>query len=148
MLTRRYRLSLLATALSVTACNWVFVTSSLPDFERFKPVRSLCEVISSETGPDALVGYYRIAYPSMAFYLHKPIFEYSRQEEIEAALSSDNEVFCLMSSSEFDALQQRLPQTRVLASCPTFQVKLKVLLKRAEPPRVVLITNKGGASVP
>jgi 4-amino-4-deoxy-L-arabinose transferase-like glycosyltransferase len=148
LLTRRYRVSLLATALTVAGCNWVFVTSSLPDFERFKPVRSLCEVISSEAGPDALVGYYRAAYPSMVFYLHRPIFEYKHQEEIEAALSSDQEVFCLMSSSEFDVLQQRVPQTRVLASHPTFHVKLKVLLETAEPPRVVLITNKGGASVP
>jgi len=145
---RKYQVAVLATALSVTACNWVFVALALPDFERFKPVRSLCEVISTEAGPDALVGYYRTAYPSMVFYLHRPIFEYYHQEEIEAAFSSGKEVFCLMSSSEFAALQQRIPQSRVLASTPTFQVKLNVILDRAEPPRVVLITNKGGASVP
>ena len=144
----RYQSALLATALSVSACNWVFVTLALPDFERFKPVRSLCEVISTEAGPDALVGYYRTAYPSMVFYLHRPIFEYYHQDEIEAAFSSGKEVFCLMSSSEFVALQPRIPQGRVLASNPTFQVKLNVILDRAEPPRVVLITNKGGASVP
>lgn len=144
----RYQSALLATALSVSACNWVFVTLALPDFERFKPVRSLCEVISTEAGPDALVGYYRTAYPSMVFYLHRPIFEYYHQDEIEAAFSSGKEVFCLMSSSEFVALQPRIPQSRVLASNPTFQVKLNVILDRAEPPRVVLITNKGGASVP
>jgi 4-amino-4-deoxy-L-arabinose transferase-like glycosyltransferase len=144
----RYRAALLATALSVASCNWVFVTFALPDFERFKPVRSLCKVISTEAGPDALVGYYRTAYPSMVYYLHRPIFEYYHQEEIEAAFSSGKDVFCLMSSSEFEALKPRLPQSRVLASNPTFQVKLNVILERAEPPRVVLITNKGGASVP
>ena len=148
LLLKRYRFALVATALSVTACNWAFVTLALPDFERFKPVRSLCEAISTEASHDALVGYYRTAYPSMVFYLHRPIFEYYHQEEIEAAFASGKEVFCVMSSSEFAALQPRIPQSRVLASNPTFQVKLNVILDRAEPPRVVLITNKGGAGVP
>jgi len=148
LLFKRYKFAMVTTALSVVACNWAFVTIALPDFERFKPVRSLCEVISAEAGTDALVGYYRTAYPSMVFYLHRPVFEYYYQEEIEAAFSSGKEVFCLMSSSEFAALQERIPQSRVLASNPTFQVKLNVILERAEPPRVMLITNKVGAGVP
>jgi 4-amino-4-deoxy-L-arabinose transferase-like glycosyltransferase len=147
-LIRKLRIGLLATAVSVAACNWAFVTKALPDFERFKPARPLCEVISSEAGPEALVGYYRTAFPSMVFYLHRPIFEYYHAEEIESAFSSDKEVFCLMSASEFAALQQKIPQARVLASNPTFQVKLNVLLERADLPRVVLITNRGGAGVP
>jgi 4-amino-4-deoxy-L-arabinose transferase-like glycosyltransferase len=144
----RMRSAILATALSVTVCNWVFVTLALPDFERFKPVRSLCEVISSEAGPDALVGYYRTAYPSMVFYLRRPIFEYYHEPEIEAAFSSGNEVFCLMTEGEYETFKVRVPvQTRVLASHPIFQVKLNGILDRVELPRVVLISNKGGANV-
>jgi 4-amino-4-deoxy-L-arabinose transferase-like glycosyltransferase len=148
VLIRKNKTALLVTAMSVTACNWVFVIASLPDFERFKPVRSLCEVIATEAGPDTLVGYYRTAYPSMVFYLHRPIFEYYHQDEIEAAFSSGKEMYCLMSAYEYDALRQRVPDARVLASRPTFQVKLNGILERAEPPRVVLITNKSGVSVP
>jgi len=145
---KRRRSAILATALGVAACNWVFVLWALPDFERFKPVRPLCNIIASEAGPDALVGYYRTAYPSMAFYLRRPIFEFYHQSEIEAAFSSGQEVFCLMTAGEYEAFRARVPaQTRVLASHPIFQVKLNGILDRVELPRVVLISNKGGTNV-
>ncbi len=148
VLVKRTRSAVLATALTVSVCNWVFVLWALPDFERFKPVRSMCEVIASEAGPDALVGYYRTAYPSMVFYLRMPIFEYYHQDEIEAALISGKEVFCLINAAEYEALRARMPvQTRVLASHPIFQVKLNGILDRVELPRVLLISNKGGTNV-
>ena len=145
---RRLRSAILATALTVAVCNWAFVCWALPDFERFKPVRPLCEVITSEAGSDALVGYYRTAYPSMVFYLRRPIFEYYHQPEIEAAFSSGKEVFCVMTEAEYEVFRVRVPvQTRVLASHPIFQVKLNGILDRVELPRVVLISNKGGTNV-
>ena len=148
VLAKRMRFAVLATALTVAVCNWVFVLWAIPDFERFKPVRSLCDVIASEAGPDALVGYYKTAYPSMVFYLRRPIFEYYLEGEIEAALSSGKEVFCLMTAAEYEVLRARVPvQTRVLASHPIFQVKLNGILDRVELPRVLLISNKGGTNV-
>ena len=140
--------AILTIALTVTVCNWAFAYCSLPDFERFKPVRPLCEVITSEAGADALVGYYRTAYPSMVFYLRRPIFEYYHQPEIEAAFSSGKEVFCVMTEAEYETFKTSVPvQTRVLASHPIFQVKLNGILDRVELPRVVLISNKGGTNV-
>ena len=146
-IVRKWRAALLATALSVAGCNWAFALWALPDFERFKPVRPLCQAIVSIAGPDSLVGYYRTAYPSMVFYLRREVFEYYHQEEIDAVLTSDKEVFCLMSTAEFETLRMRMPQIRVLASHPTFQVKLNGILDRVELPRVVLISNKGGTNV-
>jgi len=140
--------AVIITALTVAACNWVFVLRTLPDFERYKPVRSICEVIASESRPEALVGYYRTAYPSMAFYLRKPIFEVYDQTEIEAAFSSGKEVFCMMTAVDYETIKARLSgQSRVLASRPIFQVKLKGILDRVELPQVVLISNKGGLNV-
>ncbi|HSB11551.1 MAG TPA: glycosyltransferase family 39 protein [Blastocatellia bacterium] len=144
----RVRPAILATAITVTICNWAFASLMLPDFERYKPVRSLCEVIASEASPGDLVGYYQTAYPSMVFYLRRPIFEYYSAGEIESAFSSGKEVFCVMTAVDFEATRARLPaQTRVLASRPIFQVKLRGILDRAEPPQVVLISNKGGTGV-
>jgi 4-amino-4-deoxy-L-arabinose transferase-like glycosyltransferase len=144
----RMRPAILGAALTVAAGNWVFVIRALPDFERFKPVRPLCEVISSVAGPDALVGYYRTASPSMVFYLQRPVFEYYHEAEIEAAFTSGREVFCLMTDSEYEAFKSRVPvQTRMLASHPIFRVKLNSILDRVELPRVVLISNKGGTEV-
>jgi len=143
-LLNRTRAAVLTTALTLAACNWAFALWTLPDFERFKPVRSACEVIASRARPDALVGYYKTAYPSMVFYLRKPIFEYYEPGEIEAAFSSGKEIFCMMTAVEYEAIKARLPaQTRVLASYPILQVKLKSILERVELPQVVLISNKG-----
>ena len=153
------RLAILTTALTVIACNWVFVLWTLPDVERYRPVRALSEVIASQAGPDALVGYYRASYPSMVFYLRRPIFEYValgdpaagrilEKHEIEAAFSSGKEVFCLMTASEYEAIKPLLPaETHVLASHPIFKVKLKGILDRGELPQVVLISNKGGPNI-
>jgi 4-amino-4-deoxy-L-arabinose transferase-like glycosyltransferase len=153
------RLAILTTALTVIACNWVFVLRTLPDIERYRPVRALSEVIASEAGPDALVGYYRASYPSMVFYLRRPIFEYValgdpaaarilEKHEIVAAFSSGREVFCLMTASEYEAIKPLLPaETHVLASHPIFKVKLKGILDRGELPQVVLISNKGGPNI-
>jgi hypothetical protein len=144
VLLKKSRAALLTGALTLAACNWVFVLWTLPDFERFKPVRPACELIASEARPDALVGYYKTAYPSMVFYLRRPIFEYYEQADIEAAFSSGKEIFCLITAVEYEAIKARLPaQTRVLASYPIFQVKLKSVLERVELPQVLLISNKG-----
>lgn len=143
-LLNRTRPAVLTTALTLAACNWVFVLWTLPDFERFKPVRSACQLIASQARPDALVGYYKTAYPSMVFYLRRPIFEYYEQGEIEAAFASGKEIFCMMTAVEYEAIKERLPtQTRVLASYPIFRVKLKSIIERVELPQVVLISNKG-----
>jgi hypothetical protein len=129
------------------ASNYVFLLVTLPDFERYKPVTRVCELISSEARPDALVGYYKAAYPSMAFYLKRPIFEYKEQKDLENTFASGKEVFCLMAASDYETLKEQLPPTvRVLASYPIFKVKLKRILDRVEPPQVVLISNKGGTN--
>lgn len=146
-LLNKTRMAVVATAVTMIACNWVFVLATLPDFERYKPVRSLCEVVASEASSGAMIGYYRTAYPSMVFYLRRPIFEYYAPDEIEAAFSSGKEVFCVLTEGDFQQLRARLPaETRVLASHPILQVKLKGILDRVEPPRVLLISNKGGTS--
>lgn len=139
------RWAVVITALTVGASNWIIVSRTIPDFERYKPVRPLCEIIAAEAGPDSLVGYYRVAYPSMVYYLRRPIFEYSTESEIIGALSSAKEVYCVMTDLEYEAIRAKLPAvTRVLATRPTSQVKLKRVFDRTDQPRVVLISNKGG----
>jgi 4-amino-4-deoxy-L-arabinose transferase-like glycosyltransferase len=147
MLKKRFAV-IAATALTVIFFNWIFVSYTLPDFERFKPVRPLCDVIERSAAPDSLVGYYRIASPSMVFYLRRSIFEYYRPEEIEQAFASGKDVYCLMAAQDYEAIKGTLPvATYVLASRPTFQVKLRGIFDKVEPPQIVLISNKGGADI-
>ena len=145
--SKKTRLAVLTTAFALIACNFIFVVKVLPDLERYRPVRSLCEVISSEANPEALVGYYRAAYPSMVFYLRRPIFEYYLENEIVSAFSSSKEVFCVINARDYEAIRPQLPaETRVLASHPTFQVKLKSILSKGDLPQMLLISNKGGST--
>ncbi len=135
------------TAIAFVTLNWIFALQTLPDFERFKPVRPFCEMIKAEAATDAEVGYYRVAAPSMVYYLRRPIFEYYRPDELQAVFSSGKAVYCLMTLQDYEAIKDSLPApTYILASHPVFQVKLRVVLEKAEPPQVVLISNRDGAS--
>src|SRR6185369_11974623 len=128
--------AVLAVALTVISFNWLFVWRTLPDFERFKPVRPMCERIEAEAPADALVGYYRYAAPSMVFYLRRHVFEYYQPEELLNAFASGRAVYCLLLAEEYDTLKPQLPPTvQVLASRPVFQVKLKFILENKEPPQ-------------
>jgi 4-amino-4-deoxy-L-arabinose transferase-like glycosyltransferase len=144
---KRRRLALLASALALVTVNWVAVLRVLPDFERFKPVLPMCERIAAEAPADALVGYYRYAAPSMTFYLRRQVFAYYEPDELIEAFASGRDVYCLMLAEDYESLKPQLPpQAGVLASRPVFQVKLKFILDKREPPQLLLITNKGGAT--
>jgi 4-amino-4-deoxy-L-arabinose transferase-like glycosyltransferase len=148
MILKRRFAAISAIALTVITFNWVFVSRTLPDLERFKPVRALCEVIERRASPDALVGYYRLASPSMVFYLRRPIFEYYEHEEIERAFASGKEVYCLMTAQDYEDVKGTLPAaTYILASRPVFQVKLKGIFDKVDPPQIVIISNKGGTQI-
>lgn len=143
---RKEMLAIVGLGLTLIIINWVFVLRTLPDFERYKPVRSLCEIIASESSESAMAGYYRIASPSMVFYLQRKIFEYYQADELRTALGSGSEVYCLILGQDYDQIKESLPvATYILASRPVFQVKLKSILDRAEFPQVLLISNKDGA---
>ncbi|HEX5735071.1 MAG TPA: glycosyltransferase family 39 protein [Blastocatellia bacterium] len=147
LLMRKWLPAIAITALTVVTMNWIFTLKTLPDFERFKPVRPFCELIAGRASTDAMIGYYRFASPSMVFYLRRHIFEYYQPQELQAAFSSGKDVYCLMTLQDYEAIKDSLPaQTYILASRPVFQVKLKVVLEKTEPPQVVLISNRDGAS--
>ena len=108
----------------------------------------LCTAINEAASADALVGYYRYAAPSMVFYLRRPIFEYYEPRELRTALATGEQVFCIISETDYLQLRDTLPaKTYVLASRPIFRVKLKSILDRVEPPQVLLISNRVEQSV-
>jgi 4-amino-4-deoxy-L-arabinose transferase-like glycosyltransferase len=142
-LRRKNFASLASIAIIFVSFNFIFVLRTLPDFERYKASRALSEVIGKQADDEALVGYYKVALPSMAFYLRRQIFEYYKPEELVEAFASNKKVFCILSGEEYEAIKSLLPiDTRILASRPVFQVKLRSLLDRRELPQVVLISNK------
>jgi hypothetical protein len=90
-----------------------------------------------------MIGYYRLATPSMVFYLRRSIFEYYAEEDVISAFSSEREVYCLMTESDYDAMKASLPPgTYILAVRPLFQVKLRGIFERKRGTQAVLVTNK------
>jgi 4-amino-4-deoxy-L-arabinose transferase-like glycosyltransferase len=149
LLLDRGRLAVTIIAFTFVGINWVFVVRTLPDFEKYKPVRALCEVIRGEAQPVARVGYYRTASPSMVFYLRRQIFEYYQPEQLQELFSMGEEVYCVMAEQDYEAVKDTIASpTIVLARRPTFQVKFKTILDGKKTPQVLLITNKLGAKTP
>ncbi len=147
--TRRRFAAIVSLAVAAALINWLFVIKTLPDFERFKPVRAMCETIKAQAGEEASAGYYKFASPSMVFYLRRQIFEHYSEDELAREFSSGKEVYCIMREQDYEAIKQHLPTpTYVLATRPVFQVKLKGIFDRDGLPQVVLISNKGGTSSP
>jgi hypothetical protein len=147
LVVRKEFAAVAATAITFAALNWVFVVRTLPDFERYKPVREACRAINARSEPDAEVGYYRYASPSMVFYLERRIFECYDRQELESILASGREVYCLMTAADYEDVRASLPvSTYILASYPVFQVKLISIFERTEIPQVVLISNRSGIS--
>jgi hypothetical protein len=79
----------------------------------------------------------------MAFYLQRPVFEYSDAESLRSTFASGEEVYCLMTAEDYDAVRSSLPgPTYVVARRPLFDVKLRTLLEGTALPDIVLVSNR------
>ena len=85
------------TYLLVSLMSWIY----LPALEPFHPVKALCAAIAAQAGPADEVGYYREAFPSMVFYLRRPIFEELDEESMVRRLQQPARVFCIMSERDY-----------------------------------------------
>jgi 4-amino-4-deoxy-L-arabinose transferase-like glycosyltransferase len=122
---------------------WIFVIAVLPDFERYKPVKPLSEVIAQNAGPEARVGYFRYTAPTMVFYLHRPVLEYFQEDEMISLFGNNKPAYLIMSEAEYEAIKPKLPaQTRVIASRPLLRVRLNELFSERKEPQIVLVTNE------
>jgi 4-amino-4-deoxy-L-arabinose transferase-like glycosyltransferase len=130
-------------ALTMIGVNWIFVLRTLPSFERYKPVPALTTTITRRAGPDAVVLHYKVALPSMAFYLRGPYEGFLEAGPFIERLASAREAYALLTAEDYDALKPSIPvETCVLDRRPFFVVKLRTILARSALPEVVLVTNR------
>jgi 4-amino-4-deoxy-L-arabinose transferase-like glycosyltransferase len=140
---RRAGAALGLIAATLVAANWTIVTVTLPDFERYKPVRPFAALVRQIAPDDALVGYYRFAVPSLAFYMRRPVFEYLGPDQLRAALESGRPVYCLVTEHDLAEVRPSLPEPLyILASRPIFDVKLESVIARQPLPRMLLVSNR------
>lgn len=128
----------------------------LPAIEPFRPIPALCSDIERESHASDAAGYYRVAVPSMSFYLRRPIFEEFQAESMERLLRSDRRVFCLMSESDYeyfvgsrdlilyvlDRRQRLVTQLRMLTAPDTIADDELLLVSNRRPPHLAANRNQ------
>ena len=145
ILAIRRRLLPAATAIasSTVFISWCLVLCTLPDFERYKPVRPFAAIIRSRATAGAIVGSYKFALPSMVYYLQRPVMEVVVADHLRAVFHSSSDVYFVMPESEYADVKDRLPvKTYVLSRQEMFDLKARNFLEGSELPRFVLISNR------
>jgi len=142
-LKRQTMLSAVATCTTLIVISYIVVLASLPDFERYKPVKPFCAIIQSRASTAGVVGYYKFALPSMVYYLNRPVMEIEVPDHLRAVLSSSEDAHVIMPELEYERVKDRLPAgTSVLARQPMFDLRPKNFLSGSELPQFVLVSNR------
>ena len=130
---------------ALAAMNWAFVVRVLPEFERYKPVPAFSRTLNDRLAPGDVVAHYQVALPSMVFYLRRHVDQYFDEAPFVAAIQSGRRVYAVLSADDHAALAPRIgASTCIIERRPTFEVKLRQVLKRQPLPELLLITNRCG----
>jgi hypothetical protein len=114
---------------------------ALPDFERYKPVPHLARAIEQQPARPPAVGTFRIAAPSLVFYLRRHVVQMVDEEQLKAFLSGSPDGVWVMPAEDYEAVSARLPvPTRIIASATRFDARLSDFLGRTPPRQLVLVT--------
>jgi hypothetical protein len=123
--------------------NWTFVLRVLPEFERYKPVPALSALLGDRLAPGDVVMHYQVALPSMVFYLRRHVDQYFDEEAFVKALQAAPRAYAVLSADDYQSLSGRIGATTcIIDHRPTFEVKLRQVLKRQPLPELLLITNR------
>jgi len=130
-----------ALAVCLVAAHWILVIWALPDFERYKPVPHLARAIEQQPARPSAVGTFRIAAPSLVFYLRRHVVQMVDEKQLEAFLSGYPDGVWVMPAEDYEAVSARLPvPTRVIASAARFDARLSDFLGRTPPRRLILVS--------
>ena len=134
-----------ALAVSLVAAQWILVTWTLQDFERYKAVPHLATVIAQQPVRPSAVGTYRVAAPSLVFYLRRHVVEMFDEAQVGAFFAGRPGGVCVMPAEEYEAIRAQLPAaTRVIAGAQRFDARLGEFLSRKPLPRLVLVAAAVG----
>jgi hypothetical protein len=142
-LGRRARLAAAAVlAGSLVAAHWMLVLRALPDFERYKPVPHLARAIEQGPARPSAVGTYRVAAPSLVFYLRRHVVQMLDEEQLKRFVAEHPDGVWVMLAEDYAGVAARLPvPTRVVASATRFDAKLTDFLARKPLPSLLLIAR-------
>jgi 4-amino-4-deoxy-L-arabinose transferase-like glycosyltransferase len=149
LVRRRRPAAVAALAAGLIAAHWILVIWALPDFERFKPVPHLARAIEQQPARPSAVGTYKIAAPSLVFYLRRHVVQMVDDAQLEAFLTRYRDGVCVMPAEDYQAVRARLPvPTRVITSAPRFDARLADFVAHGNLPQLVLVgaADAGGSA--
>jgi 4-amino-4-deoxy-L-arabinose transferase-like glycosyltransferase len=142
-LTRKPVAAALTLLAAVIAVDWTFVVRVLPEFERYKPVPVFSRELQDRLAPGDVVAHYQVALPSMVFYLRRHVDQYFDAPPFVSAVTSPKTVYAVLSADDYASLAPSIgSRTCVIDRRPTFEVKLRQVLRRQPLPELLLITNR------
>jgi 4-amino-4-deoxy-L-arabinose transferase-like glycosyltransferase len=127
---------------AMIAVQWVLVLRALPDFERYKPIPHAAKaVLELEARPSA-VGTFRIAAPSLVFYLRRHVDQMFTDDELGRFFATHRDGVCVMPADEYERVRTMITvPTRVVTRGPRFDVRLSDIFARKPLPEVVLVAR-------
>jgi 4-amino-4-deoxy-L-arabinose transferase-like glycosyltransferase len=136
----------LAIIATMIAVDWTFVVRVLPDFEKYKPVPEITAFLQQRLKPGDQVAQYRIALPSMAYYMRAPFEGIDSREEFIGFLRGDRHVYAVLGAEDYADVKGELkPGACVVSEWDFFQAKLKDIVSRRPLPKLVVVDNRCGA---
>jgi 4-amino-4-deoxy-L-arabinose transferase-like glycosyltransferase len=139
--------AVVALAAALTLVDWTFVLRTLPDFERYKPVRPFAELIEREAPLDATVGWYRVAVPSLVYYTRRHVREVLDPNVLAETFKSGKPVYVVIAADEYTLLKDQLPApTFVRGRGPILDVKFGTILDRQPLPELLLVSNRSSTN--
>jgi hypothetical protein len=141
-IARQPQRSAIALLVAVIAVDWVFVLRVLPEFERYKPVPGMTAVIQQRAQHDDAVAHYRVALPSMVYYLRKHIDGFDSREEFVEFMRRRH-AFAVMRADDYRDVAPALgPNACIVGEWDSFQAKLKDVVAHRPLPKLVLAYNR------
>lgn len=111
----------------------------LKPLEQYRPVRYFAETLRAERrdagdGQAWRAGYYRLATPSLAFYLNRPILELFELDKAETHLRSPDPVYLIMRSQDYPELAKAANQAlRIVSVRPKLYTTVRGFIEGFRP---------------
>ena len=149
LLHQAARRRVLGSMIAIAAVLWVACLIAaavyLPAVERLRPVKDLSRAIEARAKPGDEIGYYRLAVPSMLFYLRRPIFSASNEDIMAHQFEGEARVLCIMGERDYDYFTgSRNLNLVVLSRHPQLPTQIRAMLgrKSSAAEDLLLVSNR------
>lgn len=143
---RRRDAAVLLLAGTFVLFDYVFVARTLPSVERFKPAEPLAATILEEGGASGRVGAYEVFFPSIVYYLGRPVVELPDIDAARAFFASDQPAWVLMRDGGYAELSAAIDGLCVVERRPLLEAKASDLLSGRPAADVLLVSNRCAAA--